>query len=77
MQQYLKPLALLVTILGGINWLTFAVFELNLVNYIFGICCPEIEKAIYIIIGLSAIYSIFIFQKVCGACSNNSNNKKK
>ena len=76
MKQYLKPLALLLTIVGGINWLTFAAFDLNLVNYIFGGCCPAIEKAVYIVVGLSAIYSISLFQEVCNAC-NNSNNKKK
>lgn len=78
MKQYLKPLALLLTIVGGINWLTFAMFDLNLVNYIFGGCCPAIEKAIYIVVGLSAIYSISLLQEVCGAtCNNDKNNKKK
>ena len=77
MKQYLKPLALLLTIVGGINWLTFAMFDLNLVNYIFGGCCPAMEKAIYIVVGLSAIYSISLFQEVCSACNNDNNNKKK
>ena len=76
MKQYLNPLALLLTIVGGINWLTFATFNLNLVNYIFGECCTAIEKAVYIVVGLSAIYSISIFQEVCGACNNNNNKKK-
>ena len=76
MKQYLKPLALLVTIVGGINWLTLAMFDLNLVNYIFGGCCPAIEEAIYIVVGLSAIYLISLFQEVCSACNNNSNKKK-
>ena len=77
MKQYIKPLALLLTIVGGINWLTFAAFDLNLVNYIFGGCCSAIEKAIYVVVGLSAIYSISLFQEVCDMCNNNSNNKKK
>ena len=68
MQQYLKSLALLLTIVGGINWLTFATFDLNLVNYLFGKYCPAMEKAIYIIVGLSAIYSISLFQEVWNAC---------
>lgn len=76
MKQYLKPLALLLTIVGGINWLTFATFDLNLVNYIFGGCCPAIEKAVYTLVGLSAIYSISLFQEVCSICNNNGNKKK-
>ena len=74
MKQYLKPLALLFTIVGGINWLTFALFDLNLVSYIL-VDFPDIQKAIYTIVGLSAIYSISLFQEVCSAC-NNTNNKK-
>ena len=75
MKQYLKPLALLLTIVGGANWLTFALFDLNLVSYIL-VDFPDIQKAVYIIVGLSAIYSISLFQEVCNACNNNSNKKK-
>ena len=77
MKQYIKLLALLLTIVGGINWLTFSTLDLNLVNYIFGECCPATKKAIYIIIGLSAIYSISLFQRVYNTPNNKSNNKKK
>ena len=75
MKQYLKLLALLLTIVGGINWLTFALFDLNLVSYIL-VDFPDIQKAVYIIVGLSAIYSISLFQELCSACNNDSNNKK-
>jgi len=64
MKQYLKPLALLLTIVGGINWLTFALFDLNIVNSIFA-SFPGIEKFIYIVVGLSAIYSMSLFKEVC------------
>ena len=74
MKRYLKPLALLLTIVGVINCLTFAVFDLNLVNYICGGYYPAIEKAVYIVVGLLGIYSISLFQEVCGMCSNDSNN---
>ena len=76
MKRYLKLLALLLTIAGGINWLTFAVFDLNLVNYMFGECCPAIEKALYIVVGLSAMYSLSLFQEARGTY-NGTNDKKK
>ena len=75
MKQYLKPLALLLTIVGGINWLTFALFDLNLVSYTL-VDFPDIQKGVYIIVGLSAIYSTSLFQELCSACNNDSNNKK-
>ena len=77
MKQYLRPLTLLLTIVGGINWLTVALFDLNIVNYLFGRCCSGIEKAIYIIVGLSALLSISLLQEVYGTHNNKRNNKRK
>ena len=68
MKHYIKPLALLLTIVGGVNWLTFALFDLNLVNYVFGQCCAAFEKTIYIIVGISAIYCISLFKIICTSC---------
>ena len=75
MKQYIKPSALLLTIVGGINWLTFALFDLNIVSYILG-DFPDAQKAIYIIVGLSAIYSTSLFKDICSFCNNDQNNKK-
>ena len=65
MKHYIRPQALLLTIVGGINWLVLALFNINLVNYIFGQCCPDIEKAIYIIVGFAAIYCISLHVADC------------
>ena len=49
MKQYIKPSALLLTIVGGINWLTFALFDLNIVSYILG-DFPDAQKAMRMLI---------------------------
>ena len=68
MNHYLNPIAFLLTIVGGINWLTFALFDLNLVNFILG-SIPMLEKAVYIIVGFSAIYCISLFKIICTSCN--------
>ena len=71
--KYLKPTTLLLTIIGGINWLSVGLFNLNIVNHLFGNCCVAIEKLVYILVGLSALYSITLFQSICqDICKANS-----
>ena len=54
--KYLHFITLLLIIVGGLNWLLFA-FNFNLVAFIFG-SVPQLEKLIYILVGVSAIYQI-------------------
>lgn len=56
-------LALLLLIVGGLNWLLIGLFKLNLVDNLFGVN-SFIAKSVYIIVGLCAIYSIsFLFRR--------------
>ncbi len=55
----LTIVALLLAIIGGINWLLVA-FGFNLVESIFGpVAVSVITKLIYILVGLAAIYLIY------------------
>ncbi len=55
----LTVIALVLTIIGGINWLLVA-FGFNLVEALFGsVTASIITKLIYIIVGLAAIYLIY------------------
>ncbi|MCF6807533.1 DUF378 domain-containing protein [Thiotrichales bacterium 19S9-12] len=56
-------LALLLIVIGGINWLLVGLFKLNLVVAIFG-GLPWLVTLIYILVGVSAIYAISFFKKV-------------
>lgn len=54
-------IALVLLIVGGLNW-GFAVFDFNLVDAIFG-SIAWLEKLIYALVGLSALYTIYFVTK--------------
>ena len=51
---------------GGINWILYS-FGWNLVSVIFG-AGSTLERIIYIVIGLSAIYEIVTHKGNCKVC---------
>jgi uncharacterized membrane protein YuzA (DUF378 family) len=55
----LTIIAMVLTIIGGINWLLVA-FGFNLVEALFGpVATSVITKLVYIIVGLAAIYLLY------------------
>ena len=57
MNHPLLKAALVLTIIGGINWGLVGAFDLNLVNALFG-GMPLVERIIYILVGISALASL-------------------
>ncbi|NBI27670.1 DUF378 domain-containing protein [Chengkuizengella marina] len=57
-------IALLLVIIGGLNWLLVGIFEWDLVAELFGGMDSIVSKIVYIIVGLSAIYSLSFFNKI-------------
>ena len=56
--QYLKALALLLVIVGGLNWLLVGIFQFDLVAAITGATFGEtnvISAVIYVLVGISAV----------------------
>lgn len=51
----LKIIALILVIIGGLNWGLVGLFDFDLVAAIFG-AMSVISRIIYILVGLSAIY---------------------
>lgn len=51
----LGMIALVLTIIGGINWGLVGIANLDLVKLIFGFM-PLLQQIIYILVGLSALY---------------------
>ena len=50
-------IALILTIVGALNWLTIGIFGFNVVNFIsFGMAW--VERLLYILVGLSGVYMI-------------------
>lgn len=60
--KYLDITALILVIIGGINWGLIGFFQYNLVDSIFGIS-SLISRIIYALVGLAALYSISFFMK--------------
>lgn len=50
-------IALILVVIGGLNWGLVGLFNYNLVQAIFG--TGTVSSAIYILVGLSALYMIF------------------
>lgn len=54
----LDRLALVLLIIGGLNWLLVGLFEYDLVASIFGGQTAFISKVIYTIVGIAGLYCI-------------------
>lgn len=51
--------ALLLLVIGGINWGTIAVFSTDLVSSVFG-DMTALTRVVYGLVGLSALYTLYI-----------------
>ncbi len=57
----LDIIALVLLIVGGLNWLLVGLFEFDLVASIFGGQDAILSKIVYILVGLSALYCLKFF----------------
>lgn len=54
----LDRLALIIVIIGALNWLLIGLFQYDLVASIFGGTASFVSRTIYAIVGLAGLYSI-------------------
>ena len=59
--QMLDKLALLLTIIGGINWGSIGIFQYDLVAAIFGGQSAWGSRIVYTIVALAALWCISLF----------------
>jgi uncharacterized membrane protein YuzA (DUF378 family) len=67
----MKPLttaAFILVIVGGLNWLLVGAFNFDLVAAIFG-AMTTLSRAVYVLVGLSAIYLLVLTPKLLGRVS--------
>ena len=50
--------SLVITIIGGINWLLVGLFRFDLVAYLFGGQAAMISRVIYTIVGIASLWCI-------------------
>lgn len=55
--------ALVLVIVGGLNWGLVGIFNFNLVDEIFG-AMSTVSAIVYVLVGLSALYLIFSVGKL-------------
>ncbi|MDL4842302.1 DUF378 domain-containing protein [Aquibacillus rhizosphaerae] len=60
----LDLVALILLIIGGLNWLLVGLFEWDLVGGLFGGMDSVLAKIVYILVGLAAIYCIRLLPKL-------------
>lgn len=61
-----KIVAMLLLVIGGINWGLVGLFDYNLVTTIFG-NWDIVVKVIYILVGLSGLYALTMMPKMAKA----------
>jgi hypothetical protein len=62
MKKTLDLIALILIIVGGLNWGLVGFFQFDLVAAIFG-AMSVVSRIVYALVGISAIYGIFSFFK--------------
>ncbi len=58
--SWLDKIALILTVIGGINWGLIGLVKLNMVELIFGYV-PILVSIIYILVGISACYILYAY----------------
>ena len=61
-------IAWVLLVIGGLNWLLVGIADLNVV----GMLPAVLARIVYVLVGLSAIVSIFSHKKDCKACESTS-----
>ena len=56
-------IALLLLIIGGINWGHVGIFQFDLVAFLFGGAAAILSRIIYVLVAISAIWCISLFFK--------------
>lgn len=56
----MRVFAFILTILGGINWLTIGMLQYDFVAGIFGTQANVFSRLIYAVIGMASIYTLFL-----------------
>jgi len=62
MKNILDLIAMILVLVGGVNWGLVGAFNFNVVDAIFGVG-SIVSAVVYILVGVSAIYGAFVFFK--------------
>lgn len=57
-EEMLDKIALVLLIIGGLNWGLVGIFQFDLVSWIFGGTDAVLSRAVYILVAISALWCI-------------------
>ncbi|PTQ56914.1 MAG: DUF378 domain-containing protein [Candidatus Carbobacillus altaicus] len=60
----MRTLALILIIIGGLNWLLVGLFQFDLVGAIFGGTYTTLARTVYVIVGIAALYALTLIPLV-------------
>ncbi|PJE63692.1 DUF378 domain-containing protein [Candidatus Roizmanbacteria bacterium CG10_big_fil_rev_8_21_14_0_10_45_7] len=66
--KILHMLTFLLVVVGALNWGLVGLFDFNLVTTLVG-AWPMVERLVYILVGLSAVYVLLTHKGTCNVCS--------
>ena len=61
--KIINTIALILVIVGGLNWGLVGLFNFNLVDFLFG-AGSFLAKLVYILVGIASIWCISLFAKI-------------
>ncbi len=70
-------IALVLLIVGGLNWLLVGLFEFDLVAELFGSQDAILAKVVYILVGVSALWCIKLFANIMSNRGTRDNTRDR
>lgn len=72
--KWLHVIAFILVIVGALNWGLIGLFNFDLVNTLLG-SAPSMQKIVYILVGVSAVYLLVIHRNECEVCLQKGKKK--
>jgi uncharacterized membrane protein YuzA (DUF378 family) len=70
--KQLHMVTFLLLVVGGLNWLSVGLLGTDLVASLLGGMSSMLAKAVYILVGLSAVYEVATHKASCRTCATDS-----
>lgn len=67
--KQLHMVAFLLLVVGGLNWLSVGLLEMDLVASLFGGMSSMLAKAVYVLVGVSAVFEVVTHKSNCRTCT--------
>ncbi len=65
--KWLHMVSFLLMVVGAVNWGLVALFDMNLVDMVFG-AGSQLGMMVYVLVGVSGVYQLVTHKKDCKVC---------